>query len=60
MTDDEINSRNSTKAADRLAARERTSYIARETLAEERRRGDAKIERLRHARPQAEEQTRQL
>jgi len=55
MTDDEIKSRNSMTAADRFAARERTSSIARETLAEERRRRDAKIERLRHARRQAEE-----
>jgi len=60
MTDVETKSRNSMTAADRLEARERTNAVARETLAEERRRRDARTERLKHARLQAEEQARQL
>lgn len=47
-------------ASEREAAFERSSHIARKSMAEERRRSDEKNERLRVARLQAEQQQRQL
>lgn len=47
-------------ASEREAAFERSTQIARESMAEERRRRDEKSERLRLARLQAEQQQRQL
>lgn len=59
MAEDKRNTRTSMSAVDRLAARDRTDEVAREMLAEERRRRDAKTDRLRQARLQAEHQARQ-
>ncbi|WP_081870750.1 hypothetical protein [Shinella sp. DD12] len=47
-------------ASEREAAFERSTQIARESMAEERRRRDEKSERLRLARLQAAQQQRQL
>ncbi|ACI58445.1 hypothetical protein GGI64_001877 [Rhizobium leguminosarum] len=57
---DDVRTRNSTTSAERLSVMERTNAAARETLAEERLRREAKTERLRKARLQAQDQARQL
>ncbi|MBB3647421.1 hypothetical protein FHX14_003636 [Rhizobium sp. BK619] len=57
---DDVRTRNSTTSAERLSVMERTNAAARETLAEERLRREAKTERLRKARLQAQDQAQQL
>jgi hypothetical protein len=60
MTDATVNRRATLSRAEKAEARMRTDEVARHTIAEERRRRDAKTERLRIARMQAQEQARQL
>ncbi|MBO9124068.1 MULTISPECIES: hypothetical protein [unclassified Rhizobium] len=60
MTDTTVKRRATSNLAQKIEARARTDKIARETIAEESRRRNAKTERLRVARIQAQEQERQL
>lgn len=60
MTEKSARRRNSLTTQKRTEIRERTNQIARDTLAQERRLREAKTERLRAARLQAEQQSRQL
>jgi len=55
MTQELAKRRMSLSQSQRVEARERTDEVARLTIEEERRRRDAKTERLRAARMQAEE-----
>jgi hypothetical protein len=60
MTDTTLKRRATSKLVQKIEARVRADEVAREAIAEERRRRDAKSERLRAARIQAEAQERQL
>jgi hypothetical protein len=60
MTDATVNHRVPLSWAENTEARMRTDEVARDTIAGECRRRDAKTERLRIARMQAQEQGRQL
>jgi len=60
MTENSARRRNSPTTQERTEIRERTDQTAREALAEERRLREAKTDRLRAARLQAEQQSRQL